>query len=50
MISYLIGSIIESGVDKNPILVVSPDNIDIINDNIKKYDCLFAEQDKQLGT
>jgi hypothetical protein len=50
MINYLINSIIKSKVDLNPIIVVSPDNINIIKKYITYDKCLFTEQDKQLGT
>jgi hypothetical protein len=50
MINYLVNSIIKSKVDNNPIIVVSPDNIDIIKEYITYDKCLFTKQDKQLGT
>ncbi len=50
MIQYLIKSIIDSEVDNSPILVVSPDNIDIIKNNLKEFNCSYTLQDKQLWT
>jgi bifunctional UDP-N-acetylglucosamine pyrophosphorylase / glucosamine-1-phosphate N-acetyltransferase len=50
MIEYLIKSIIDSGVDQNPILVVSPDNHEIIKNVLYDYPCEYAIQEKQLGT
>src|SRR3989339_801909 len=50
MIEYLIQSCIESGVDSSPIIVVSPDNKEIISQALAKYSCRYAIQDKQLGT
>lgn len=50
MIEYLIKSIIDSGVDKNPILVVSPDNHELIKEALSNYPCEYAIQEKQLGT
>jgi bifunctional UDP-N-acetylglucosamine pyrophosphorylase/glucosamine-1-phosphate N-acetyltransferase len=50
MIEYLIQSIINSGVDSRPVIVVSPDNKDLIKEELKNYNCKYAVQDKQLGT
>ncbi len=50
MIEYLVKSIVKSGVDKHPIIVVSPDNKKIISGALKKYHCLYAMQEEQLGT
>lgn len=50
MIEYLVKSCIESGIDSNPIIVVSPDNKEIISQALAKYNCQYAIQDKQLGT
>ena len=50
MIEYLIKSIFDSGVDTSPVIVVSPDNNDLIKDALKKYNCEYAVQNKQLGT
>ena len=50
MISYLMDSVVASGVDARPIVVVSPDNKDIIAEALKDYNVDFAIQDKQLGT
>jgi bifunctional UDP-N-acetylglucosamine pyrophosphorylase / glucosamine-1-phosphate N-acetyltransferase len=50
MIEYLVKSIIKSGVDKNPIIVVSKDNNLLIKRALRKYNCQYAIQDKQLGT
>lgn len=50
MIEYLIKSIKKSGIDKVPVIVVSPDNKEIIQKALRRYKCKFALQDKQLGT
>jgi bifunctional UDP-N-acetylglucosamine pyrophosphorylase/glucosamine-1-phosphate N-acetyltransferase len=50
MIEYLVKSCIESGVDANPIIVVSPDNKEIISQALAKYNCRYAIQKEQLGT
>lgn len=50
MIEYLVKSCVESGIDKNPVVVVSPDNKDIISEILKNYDCRYAIQAEQLGT
>ena len=50
MIEYLVKSCVESGIDKNPVVVVSPDNKDIISGILKNYDCRYAIQAEQLGT
>ena len=50
MIGYLVESVINSGVDKEPIIVVSPDNHQIIKKALKKYTCQYAIQEEQLGT
>jgi bifunctional N-acetylglucosamine-1-phosphate-uridyltransferase/glucosamine-1-phosphate-acetyltransferase GlmU-like protein len=50
MIEYLIKAIKQSGVDQEPIIVVSPDNKDIIQKTLRRYKLKFALQDKQLGT
>jgi bifunctional UDP-N-acetylglucosamine pyrophosphorylase/glucosamine-1-phosphate N-acetyltransferase len=50
MIEYLIKAIKKSGMDKEPVIVVSPDNKDIIQKALRRYKCKYALQDKQLGT
>lgn len=50
MIEYLVKSCVESGVDPNPIIVVSPDNKEIISQALAKYNCQYAIQEEQLGT
>lgn len=50
MIEYLIKSIFDSGVDNSPVIVVSPDNKELIKNALKNYDCKYVVQDKQLGT
>jgi bifunctional UDP-N-acetylglucosamine pyrophosphorylase / glucosamine-1-phosphate N-acetyltransferase len=50
MIEYLVKAIIASGVDKEPIIVVSPDNKEIINNALAEYNCRYAIQGEQLGT
>src|SRR3990167_5747619 len=50
MIEYLVKSCIESGVDASPIIVVSPDNKEIIGQSLAEYNCQYAIQAEQLGT
>lgn len=50
MLEYLVKSVIASGVDKNPIIIVSPSNEDLIKKALAGYPCQYAVQDKQLGT
>ncbi|MCU0680117.1 MAG: NTP transferase domain-containing protein [Planctomycetes bacterium] len=56
MIKYLLDAVFESkiliksGKNIKPILVVSPDNIEIIKENLPEYDLDYVIQDKQLGT
>ncbi len=50
IIEYLVKSVIKSGVDKNPIIIVSPDNKTLIKHALDKYNCRYAIQEKQLGT
>lgn len=50
MLEHLLLAIKESGVDDEPVVVVSPDNIEAIKQCLKNYNCLFALQKEQLGT
>lgn len=50
MIKYLIESVIKSQISQKPILVVSPDNQDIIREYLKEYDLDYVIQTEQLGT
>ena len=50
MIEYLVKSCIASGVDSSPVIVVSPDNKEIIKRALAKYNCRYAIQEEQLGT
>ena len=50
MIEYLINSVKKSGVDKEPIIIVSPENEQIIKKALRKFKVKYAIQDKQLGT
>jgi UDP-N-acetylglucosamine diphosphorylase/glucosamine-1-phosphate N-acetyltransferase len=50
MIKYLMDSVVASGVDARPIIVVSPDNKEIISAELKDYNVEYAIQEKQLGT
>ncbi len=50
LIEYLLDSVIETKIDKKPIVVVSPDNYDIISENLKNYNLEYAIQKEQLGT
>lgn len=50
MIEYLLQAIIDSGIGGKPILVVSPDNKEIMQKTLVDYDFDYAIQYKQLGT
>lgn len=50
MIHYLLESVMDSGVCDQPIVVVSPDNQDLIKEALRDFNCDFAIQDQQLGT
>lgn len=50
IIEHLAKAIISSGVDKNPIVVVSPDNEELTRRALAGYDCQYAIQQEQLGT
>jgi len=50
MIKYLMDSVVAAKVDPKPIVVVSPDNQEIISEALKEYNVEYAIQDKQLGT
>ena len=50
MIKYLLDSVVDSGVDENPIILVSPDNKDIISQSLENYQVQYVTQTEQLGT
>jgi bifunctional UDP-N-acetylglucosamine pyrophosphorylase / glucosamine-1-phosphate N-acetyltransferase len=50
MIRYLMDSVIASQVDKEPVVIVSPDNEEVISQALAKYNVKYAIQNKQLGT
>lgn len=50
MLKYLLESVFKAGVDLRPIIVVSPDNVDLIKNTIPEYDVDYAIQKEQLGT
>jgi len=50
MLEYLVKSVINSGIDKTPIIIVSHDNESLIKKALADYPCQYAVQDKQLGT
>ncbi|MEK7558030.1 MAG: NTP transferase domain-containing protein [Patescibacteria group bacterium] len=50
MIEYLVKACVESRVDLHPVIVVSPDNKELISNALKKYNCEYAIQKEQLGT
>ena len=50
IIQYLVEPILKSGVDDKPIIVVSPDNHDIIKSALKQCSCQYVLQHKLLGT
>ena len=50
MIHYLLDSVVESQIDLKPIVIVSPDNHQIIAESLKNYEVQYAFQAEQLGT
>jgi bifunctional UDP-N-acetylglucosamine pyrophosphorylase/glucosamine-1-phosphate N-acetyltransferase len=50
MIKYLLDSIRSAGIDQRPLIVVSPDNKEIISRELKEYEVDYAIQDCPLGT
>lgn len=50
MIKHLVRSAIRSGVDSNPVIITSPDNMDMIKSSLSDFDCRYAIQAEQLGT
>jgi len=50
MLDYLLDSIAKTAPTLKPIIIVSPDNKEIIAAALKRYDVQYAIQDKQLGT
>ncbi|HKL35238.1 MAG TPA: NTP transferase domain-containing protein [Salegentibacter sp.] len=50
MIHYLLDSIVRSNINTKPIIVVSPDNHEQMQEALKEYDVRFVVQDRQLGT
>ncbi|MDD2680478.1 MAG: NTP transferase domain-containing protein [Patescibacteria group bacterium] len=50
MISCLMKAVYDSGVDDCPIVVVSPENKNLIEQELSGYKVVYAIQEKQLGT
>lgn len=50
MILYVLDTVIASGLDTQPIVIVSPENKAIIQDALKDYSVQYAIQEQQLGT
>ena len=50
MIHYLLDSVEASGLDGNPIVIVSPDNHEQISEALVGYRVQYAFQEEQLGT
>ncbi len=50
MIDYLMSSVYACGFKLDPIVVVSPENIDIIKETLSSYKVNYAIQKEQLGT
>lgn len=50
MIHYLLDSVRDSKIDPAPIVIVSPDNYEIISESLKDYNVQYAFQTEQLGT
>lgn len=50
MIAYLLDSVVAAAIDPEPIVIVSPDNQEIISKALGNYRLRYVIQDKQLGT
>ena len=50
MIKYLMDSVVAAGVDPHPLVVVSPDNQEIISEALREYAVEYVKQTEQLGT
>ena len=50
MIHYLLDSVVSANCDPQPIVIVSPDNKEIIAESLKDYSVQYALQTEQLGT
>jgi len=50
MINHLLDSVVKADIDKNPIIIVSPDNHNIISESLKNYQVQYAIQSEQLGS
>ena len=50
MICRLLDSIKKSGIDGKPLLVVSPDNANLIKGALADFSCDYVLQNEQLGT
>lgn len=50
MIKYLMDSVKAAAIDPRPIIVVSPDNKNVISRELSDYDLEYAVQTEQLGT
>ncbi|MCF7860238.1 NTP transferase domain-containing protein [Patescibacteria group bacterium] len=50
MIKHLMKAVSASKVDARPIIVVSPENKHLLENELSDYELIYAIQDKQLGT
>ena len=50
MITHLMKAVSASEVDARPIIVVSPENKQLLENELSDYELIYAIQDKQLGT
>ncbi len=50
MIKYLLDSVVAAKIDSMPIVIVSPDNKNIISEALSGYSLQYALQTEQLGT
>lgn len=50
MVSHLLESVADSGIDERPILVVAPDTLEDFHNVCSEEDCDYAVQREQLGT
>lgn len=50
MLKYLVEAVKKSGVDKRPVVVVAPDNKELVKRSLEGYDCDYIVQEEQLGT
>ncbi len=50
MIDYLMESVLASAVDTQPIVIVSPENKEVVSGALSQYQAIYVVQEQQLGT